>query len=169
MKRIILASLFLIPQVHGACSYNVDPIRTFFQTLDATPSYEGTRIQRELQPDGSYMTKSMEGGWAVQEISPDHWRFAGEFCDGSFCEDSEMHFSISDGCLRSGPDGSNILNVSVGTARQLHFSDDRDGVNFQSKFTHTPSPNTLRIIDKAYRGKKLIFSSRFKGRPVSLK
>lgn len=166
MKSVIIASLFLLPQAYAACTYDVAPIRALFNTIDSSPSYEGSRTERETLPDGSVDVRRTNGGWSAREVSPDNWRFVGEFCTDSFCKDFEMHFRIVDGCLKLGPSGDQEVTVNAATSRLLDYSMDIGDLTSENRFTHTRSSNTLSINQDIYDGKVRVFSSRFKGRPV---
>lgn len=167
MKSVILASLFLLPQANAACTYDVAPIRALFNSIDTSASFEGPRTERERLSDGTTEVRRTNGGWFVREVALDHWRFLGEFCTDSFCEDSEMHFRIIDGCLKLGPTGSTDVTVNVGTSRRLDYSFDIGGLEANSRLTYTRSSRILAIDQDIYEGKIRVFSSRFKGRPVT--
>lgn len=167
MKSVIIASLLLVSSAHAACTYDVAPIRAFFNSIDTSGSYEGPRTERERLSDGSIEERRTNGGWFVREIAPDQWRFLGEFCTDSFCEDSQMHFRIVDGCLKLGPSGDTDVTVNVATSRRLDYSLDIGGLDSNSRLTHTRSSNILAIDQDIYDGKVRVFTSRFKGRPVT--
>ena len=160
MKKILFASLFLIPQAYAACTYDLAPIRAFFDNIDGAPSYEGTLHEKELLTTGGIEERNMTGVWTIFETSPDHWQFNGDFCTSTICESRVIEYRIEGGCLMTGP---NVYNVGHATAHHLDLSYFNSGRKVKRSLTHSSGPDRLKINERVYEGKKWIFTSDFNG------
>lgn len=159
MKSVILASLFLLPQAHAACTYDVAPIRALFNSIDTSPSFEGPRTERERLSDGTTEVRRTNGGWFVREVAVDHWRFLGEFCPDSFCEDSEMHFRIIDGCLKLGPTGDTDVTVNTATSRRLDYSLDIGGLDANSRSASIRQFSSYNSVTRFSNSRSICFAA----------
>lgn len=160
MRKILLASLFLIPQTYAACTYDLAPIRAFFNNIDGNPSYEGSLHEKERLSTGGIEERNMTGVWTIYETSPDHWQFLGDFCTSTICESRVIEYRIEDGCLMT---GSNVYTVRNATAQHLDLSYINSGRKIKRSLTHSTGPDRLKINERIYEGKRWVFTSDFNG------
>ena len=165
MKSVIacfLIALVVSPLAQAACTYDVAPIQTFFDALAIKEEYVGPLSTRERNSAGGYTTTNLNGSWVIKKVGPSSWEFLGEFCTSSICQSMFDSYRIEDGCLKS---GDATLNVMEATPLVLEYHREvADRGRLIKRFVRTTDPETLRIFDDWFEGKRLMQSSRFNGR-----
>lgn len=158
-----LACLSVSPMAQAICTYDVAPIRTFFNALAAEAEYLGPEVSDERDASGAVTHREREGIYNIRAVGVDTWEFNGDFCTDSICESTFAQYNIADGCLRS---FDTPLTVTTGTSTEVAYSLERDGLRLKRRLKRGTTPVSLKIWDEIWDGKVWVYKSVFRGGPT---